>query len=80
MTIARIKEFITDDSGKLSMGRICIGVVCFGYVGFAGISVWFSSTHAMPDMPMGVAAVVSALYAANKFSPTIPFPRPCDDK
>lgn len=69
----KLAEFIQDDNGKLSMGRICVGIVTISYVIYGGIEAMTSNT--IPDMPLGVSALVSALYASSKFSRTNRFER-----
>lgn len=70
--LKRLSEFVTDDSGKLSMGRALVALVVVPYVLYAGCVVYHA--HTLPDIPYGVAALVGVLYAANKFSPTYAFP------
>ncbi|MEW6115664.1 MAG: hypothetical protein AB1553_02030 [Nitrospirota bacterium] len=67
----RCLELITDDSGKLSFSRVMIIVVVVVYLVYAGVVV--IKKGELPDIPMGVVGLLTALYGFNKFSPTIPF-------
>jgi len=67
----KLLEFILDDSGKLSMSRALTAIIVLVYLGYAGFVV--ITTKTVPDIPSGVATLAGALYAANKFSPTLPF-------
>jgi hypothetical protein len=67
----RLMEFITDDSGKLSSCRFLIILSVLCYLVFAGHIVFTKGQ--LPDMPVGLTALISALYGLNKFSPTTQF-------
>lgn len=67
----RIQEFISDDSGKLSSSRALVIIVVLTYLVYAGYVVVTSKV--LPDIPLGVAGLVSVLYGINKLSPTVPF-------
>ncbi|MDA8104669.1 MAG: hypothetical protein M0Z71_04750 [Nitrospiraceae bacterium] len=67
----RLKEFITDDSGKLSSGRALMILLILAYIGYAGYVV--ITTKTVPDIPSGVSLLAAGLYTINKFSPTTPF-------
>ena len=67
----RCLQLITDDSGKLSLSRVLMTICVIAYLTYAGAIVYFK--HELPDIPGGLVALVTLLYGANKFSPTIPF-------
>jgi len=58
-------EFITSDNGKLSASRILVILTVLCYLVFVGFVT--IKTKVLPDIPMGVTALISALYAAGKF-------------
>jgi len=74
-----------DDSGKYSMAKVSITAIIFmiillviTYLTFAVIE--FAHTLKIPTWPVAIAGAItalvgciSALYAVNKFSPTLPF-------
>jgi hypothetical protein len=67
----KLKEYTIDDSGKRSMGRLlCLMVTIFYLVSIAYVSF---CTRTVPDFPTMAFALVTGLYAANKFSITTPF-------
>lgn len=83
--LKRLPEIFLDDSGKVSMAKILIAVIVLNstflvlvFTVLAAIEFYF--THKLPQWPAALAgtitalvAGISALYASNKFSPTIPF-------
>lgn len=68
----RCLEFVTDDSGKMSSSRFLVTISVLCYLAYGWYVVYHTKT--MPDIPMGAGTMIAALYAANKFSPTNPFP------
>ncbi len=77
LCVARSKilhQFLLDDSTKLSMGRLLCFLVTIAYIFYAGFLAITKGN--LPDIPLTVAGLITALYAANKFSPTTPFKPP----
>ncbi len=76
-----------DDSGKFSISKVLMTLLVlallFLIIAFTTMAVIeFYFTLRLPSWPVALAGtitalagVISALYAANKFSPTIPFKR-----
>ena len=83
--IRRLPEIFIDDSGKISLAKCCIvlivlliALLVISWVIFGVIE--FQHTQRIPAIPQGLSwtitalvGCISALYASNKFSPTIPF-------
>ena len=88
--IKRLPEIFLDDSGKVSMAKVMI--VCIIIMMWEIVNVYltfaileFFSTKKIPQWPVAVAGLVTALggvigifYGVNKFSPVIPFIKKSD--
>lgn len=66
-----MKEFLTDDSGKLSGSRLNASLLVLVYAICALVIA--VSKGVFPDVPVGLAGLIIGLYGINKFSPTLPF-------
>ena len=63
---AYLRQFLTDDSGKFSLSRLlCVLIVL--------VCLTLMALGIIQDIPLNAAGLVAALYAGNKFSPTVPF-------
>jgi hypothetical protein len=61
-----VREFISEPTGKLSVGRLLMVLIVCVYLGlvcYVGVS-----TKTIPDIPTGVVGLVALLYGVNKFS------------
>lgn len=62
-----IYGFFQDEDGSNSMTRLLVFLLVTAFVGLASVVVY--KTGNIPDMPMGWAGLISALYLTNKAAP-----------
>ncbi|WKZ32939.1 MAG: hypothetical protein QY316_00605 [Thermodesulfobacteriota bacterium] len=61
--MGRMKEFLQEESGQLSMTRLTIFLILISYIGWATVIV--IARHTIPDMPYGLAGLLVGLYGFN---------------
>lgn len=60
----KISEFFQDQDQALSMTRLCIFILTLAYIGQASYITY--TTKVIPDIPMGLAALMGSLYMMNQ--------------
>lgn len=62
----KILEVLKESNGKFSMARV-VGTFLVMVYGVSALYLTFS-TKTLPDIPLGLAALIAALYGINRFS------------
>jgi len=60
-----MKQFFQDDCGQLSMSRLMAFLLVVVFLCLAGIVT--AQKEAIPDIPMGWAALIATIYGTNKW-------------
>lgn len=62
--MSKLAEFFQDSDGALSMTRLSIFLLAIAYIAQAS---WLTYTNkVIPDIPVGVAALMGSLYMFNQ--------------